>query len=70
MTVTATIITYPLLTATVAKIYMSTQSRCAALLNGIKGTYHKTVGLTLLGILLSKPINDLGNLKLWPMHYF
>jgi hypothetical protein len=70
MTVTTTIITYPLLTADIAKIFMPSQSRCATLLQGIKGTYHKTVGLTLLNILLSKPIYDLGNFKLRTLHYF
>jgi hypothetical protein len=70
MTVTTTIITYPLLTAGIAKIFMSAQSRCTAFLQGIKGTYHKTVGLAFLNILLSKPIYDLGNFKLRTVHYF
>jgi len=70
MAVATTIITYSLLTAGIAKIFMPAQGRCAAFLQGIKGTYHKTVGLTLLNILLSKPIYDLGNLKLRAMHYF
>jgi len=70
MPVTAAIITYPLLTAAVAIIYVSAQGRSTAFLKGIKGTYNKTVGLTPVNKLLSKPIYDLGNLKLWPMHYF
>ena len=70
MTVTATVITYPLLTAAVAIFYVSTKGRCTAFLKGIQSTYHKTVGMAPLNKLLSKPIYDLGNLKLWPMHYF
>jgi hypothetical protein len=70
MTVTAAVITYPLLTTAVAIIYVSTQGRSTTFLKGIKSTYHKTVGLTLLNKLLSKPICDLGNFKLWPGHYF
>ena len=58
------------LTATETNIYVSAQSRCATLLQGIEGTYHKTVGLALLNILLSKPIYDLGNFKLRTVHYF
>src|SRR5450759_1352051 len=70
MAVATTIITYPLLTAAVAIINVSTQSRSTAFLKGIEGTYHKTVGMAPLNKLLSKPIYNLGNLKLWPMHYF
>lgn len=70
MTIATAIITYPLLTTAVAIIYVSAQSRCSAFLKGIKSTYHKTIGLTLLNVLLSKPIYDLGNFKLWPVHYF
>jgi hypothetical protein len=70
MTVPTAIITYPLLTAAVAIINVSAKGRSTAFLKGIKSTYHKTVGMTLLNILLSKPVYDLGNLKLWPMHYF
>ena len=66
MTVTATIITYPLLTAAVAIIYVAAQGRSTAFLKGIKSAYNKTIGLTPLNIMLSKPINDLGNFKLWP----
>src|SRR5450759_1529252 len=70
MTVTAAVITYPLLTAAVAIINVSTQRRSTAFLKGIKSTYHKTVGLTPINILLSKPIYDLSNFKLWTGHYF
>jgi hypothetical protein len=70
MTVTAAIVTYPLLTAAVAIIYVSSQGRSTAFLEGIQGANNKTIGLTLLNKLLSKPINDLGNLELRPMHYF
>jgi hypothetical protein len=70
MTVATTIITYPLLTAGIAIIYVSAQGRCTAFLKGIKRTYNKTVGLIHLNILLSKPINDLSDLKLWTVHYF
>jgi hypothetical protein len=49
---------------------VATQSRCSAFLQGIKGTHHKTVGLVLLNKLLSKPVDDLGNLKLRTVHYF
>ena len=70
MTVATTIVTYPLPTATVAKIYMSAQSRCTAFLQCIERTYHKTIGLAPLNILLSKPIYDLGNFKLWTERYF
>jgi hypothetical protein len=69
MTVTAAVITYPLLTTAVAIIYVSTQGRSTAFLKGIKSTYYKTVGLTPVNILLSKPINDLSNFKLRPVHY-
>jgi len=70
MAVTTAIITYPLLTATETNIYVPAQSRCAAVLQRIKGTNQKTVGLVLLNILLSKPIDDLSNFKLWALHYF
>ena len=70
MSVTAAVITYPLLTTAVTIIYVSTQGRSTAFLKGIKGTNNKTVGLTPINKLLSKPVYDLGNLKLWPMHYF
>lgn len=70
MTVATAIVAYPLFTAGIAIISVSAQSRCAAFLQGIKGTHNKSVGLTLPGKLLSKPIYDLGNLKLWPVHYF
>jgi hypothetical protein len=70
MTVTTAIITYSLLSTAVAIINVSAQGRSTAFLKGIEDTYHKTVGMTLINILLSKPIYDLGNLKLWAMHYF
>jgi hypothetical protein len=70
MTVTAAVITYPLLTTAVAIIYVSAQGRSTAFLKGIEDTYHKTIWMTLINILLSKPIYDLGNLKLRAMHYF
>ena len=70
MTVTAAVITYPLLTTAVAIIYVSTQGRSTAFLKGIQSAHNKTIGLTSLNILLSKPIYDLGNLKLRAMHYF
>src|SRR5450756_328151 len=64
MTVTTAVITYPLFTAAIAKINMTSQSRSTAFLDGIQGAHNKTVGMTLLNILLSKPIYDLGNLCL------
>jgi hypothetical protein len=70
MTVATAVITYPLLTAGIAKIFMPSQSRCPAFLKGIERTYYKTVGMVPLNILLSKPIYDLGKLKLWAVHYF
>jgi hypothetical protein len=70
MAVATAVITYPLLPAGIAKIFMSSQSRCPAFLNGIQRTHNKTVRLALLNILLSKPIYDLGNFKLRALHYF
>jgi hypothetical protein len=70
MTVTTAIITYPLLTAAVAIIYVSAQGRSTAFLNGIQGAHNKTIGLTLLNKLLTKPIYDLGNFKSGSLHYF
>ena len=43
MTVTATVITYSLLTTTIAIIYVSAQCCCPALLQGIKGAHNKTI---------------------------
>lgn len=70
MTVTAAVITYPLLTAAVAIIDVSAQCCCPALLQGIKGMYHKTIGMASLNKLLSKPIYDLSNFELCTWHYF
>lgn len=70
MTVTAAVITYPLLTTAVAIINVPAQGRSTAFLNGIESTQNKTIGIASLNILLSKPIYDLGNLKLRTMHYF
>jgi hypothetical protein len=69
MPVTATVITYPLLTAAVAIIYVSAQGRSTAFLQGIEGAYNKTIWVTPVNILLSKPINDLSNFKFSPVHY-
>jgi hypothetical protein len=70
MTVATAIVTYSLFTTAVAIIYVSAQSRCSAFLKGIECSNYKAVGLALLNKLLSKPIYDLGNFKLWAGHYF
>jgi hypothetical protein len=70
MAVTAAIVTDSLFPATVANIFVSSQSRCTTLVQSIERTHHKTVGLTLVNILSSKPIDDLGNFILWTLHYF
>jgi len=69
MTVATAIVTYSLFTTAIAIINMTSQSRSTAFLKGIKSTYYKTVGLTPVNILLSKPINDLSNFKFRPVHY-
>jgi len=70
MTVAAAIITYPLFTAAIAIIYVSAQCCCPTFLKGIKSSNYKTVGVTLLNKLLSKPIYDLSNFELSTWHYF
>ena len=70
MTVTAAVITYPLLTTAVAIINVTAQGRSTAFLKGIQSAQNKTIGIASLNKLLSKPIYDLGNLKLRAMHYF
>jgi len=47
MTVTATVVTDPLLTATIANIFVSAQSHCPAFLQSIEGAQGKAVGLAL-----------------------
>jgi hypothetical protein len=70
MAVSTAIVTYPLFTAGIAKIYVSAQSRCTTLLQGIESSNNKTIRLTIINILLSKPIYDLVNFKLRALHYF
>jgi hypothetical protein len=70
MAVTAAIIADPLFPATIANIFVSTQGHGTAFMQSIERTHHKAVGLTLVNIMLSKPIDDLGNFILWTLHYF
>lgn len=64
MTVTTTVVTDPLLTATIANIFVPAQSRRTTLLQGIERTQGKAIGLALPNIFSPKPIYDLGELKL------
>ena len=70
MAVATAIVADAFLTTRVANIFVSAKGRRPALMQGIEGSYHKTIGLALINILLPKPIDDLGNLELRAMHYF
>jgi hypothetical protein len=48
MPVAATVVTDPLFAATIANIFVSTQSRCPAFLQSVKGSHSKAIGLALL----------------------
>jgi len=68
--VAAAIVTDPLFAATITGIFVSAKGRCPAFVQSIERTHHKAVGLTLVNILPSKPIDDLGTFILWTLHYF
>jgi hypothetical protein len=70
VSVATTIVTDPLFPTTIASIFVTTQSRCPAFIQSIERTHHKAVGLALVNILPPKPIDDMGNFKLWMLHYF
>ena len=68
--VTATVIAVAFTIATITLINVSTQGRCPAFVHSVERTLAKAIGLALLNILSSKPIDDMGNFKLWTLHYF
>ena len=70
MAVATAVVAVALLTASIANIFVSAQSRCPALLQGIERAQGKAIGLALVNILTPKPINDLGNFKLRTHYYF
>jgi len=69
MAIATAIVTDALFAATIANIFVSAQCRCPAILQRIKRTQGKAVGLALLNKLRPKPIDDPGDFKL-RAHYF